>query len=153
MPVVECPHCHKDVWPKSDRSCPACGKDTSDEANGTPDLMRLEVSRGTVFPDVCCTCGEPTTRIEKVTESVKRGDRDDRVWMILVLGLMAVFAWLLTKIWGYGSRFESTVTAEMPRCAACSKSSGPLVAESVDFDTNRMVFLVHKSFGELCEPR
>lgn len=149
---VECPHCNLRVGIGTDGMCPNCRRDTRDTSGTDPEKSTLIVACKAVMPDVCCSCGLPTTRR---TTLASRGARNVERSGSEAPGLFfAALTWLIAPfalIFGNNrSRQTSRVVLKLklsiPQCDLCS--SNAIEPIEVDHERGWMRLLVHNTFRD-----
>lgn len=148
--MLTCPHCYSDVIPRSDHSCPACLEDT----RAKPSVKReLTIYEHEPLPAICHECAVETERY--ATVRVDNGERPDRrelatIFVFIAAALMSlVFAGIMLLI----RRRERSevrrmleVRVRLPQCEACAERSGSPKPRHIDFEGNKITFIVHKKF-------
>lgn len=125
--IVECPHCHTNVIPYVDNTCPNCGEDVLDMAGVDLSRGAFFVYESEEFPPCCYSCGRFAERLIRVTSDQESG--------------------LETLLFSNRPpENTSNVIVYLPECELCSESEVELV--EVDYEHQRMKIMVHQGFQE-----
>jgi hypothetical protein len=138
--IVECPHCYTRVIPIENDTCPSCHKNVLEIKNIKQHLTSIAIKESSALPKYCCQCNLPTNRFVTVKESVKTGDVN------LLLRLMVFIFSPILILFTEGDNRRS-MKVKMPQCSQCARKSG-LKPLHVDFENYQMTFVVHKEFRE-----
>jgi hypothetical protein len=143
--IVECPHCHTRVLPKSGDICPACGSATKHTADTVTTDTTLAVRPGMAFPPICIVCGKEQSRYHTITRrqyvASDSSNRDSSLGMGLLLG---VFGLLLRLPFLRSAR---SVAVEVPICRECEKFAKDRL-RYVNFEESTMTLIVHRNVTE-----
>jgi hypothetical protein len=109
----------------------------------------MTITAGQATPWLCHSCGCPTDRYVKVHRtSAPRGDDDEGAtaptFVAIALGFLlgTLFHW---------RRSRDHLVVAVPQCPTCAAEHGPPVPRYVDFDRQRMTFVVDRTFKEAAD--
>lgn len=126
--IVECPHCHTRVIPKSNNLCPACQEDISDLQDTDPNQVAFTIHESEELPSYCVSCNMYTERIVRASADDESG--------------------ILTAIFGLSAPDNtSNVILYLPQCEMCDELEGPQLVE-VDYEHQTMTLVVHRGFRD-----
>ena len=126
--IVECPHCHTRVIPKSKNICPACQEDVSDTQGTDPNQVAFTIHESEELPSYCFSCNRYTERIVRVSRDNESG--------------------ILTAIFGLPDPEDtSNIILYLPQCESCDELDGPQLVEA-DYEHQIITLVVHRSFRD-----
>jgi hypothetical protein len=146
--MIECPHCHSTVWPRTDGTCPSCQQDTRDTRGADLTKAVMTITAGQATPWICHSCGSSTDRYVKVHRTSAKGTDDEGAatskFLGIALGLLVghLFFW---------NRSRDRLVVAIPQCPTCAAQHGPPAPRYVDFDRQRMTFVVDRAFKEAAD--
>ncbi len=143
--IVECPHCLRRVLPKSDGTCPSCGKDPKNTQGTDPARAVLMVHPRTRFPTSCFHCTMPATKTVAAAFSNESVSKDiGRVLMrkMIPFGLGRVFAAF--------DRAQNDLSMQvmLPICKGCRSQRITPKVQSFDLQSRQAHVIVHKDFAQ-----
>jgi hypothetical protein len=107
----------------------------------------MTITARQAMPWACHSCGATTDRYVEVHRS--RSAKEDEgaassKFLSVALGLLAgtLFYW---------NRGRERLMVEVPQCHSCAAQHGPPTPRYVDFDRQRMTFVVDRAFKEAAE--
>ena len=142
--MITCPHCYVDVLPRSDQTCPACGKSTRRVEGADRSKRELSIYQDEPLPAACYLCTREThtsdlVQTEKYDENDPAPTRNTSILLKILAGLMGFHLF-------FGrTKHPMVVAIKIPVCDAC-RSAGVPEPRHVDFHRHMMTFVVHKSF-------
>jgi hypothetical protein len=154
--MIECPHCRRRVLPSVSGECPACHENTNDAGSANPDESLLSITEATMFPNLCCTCIEPTTNRVKVQRTGKLAGSGNRTQQLssasesLILffgGIVGLVMLLFSKLSRQHEAGLGSFISYVPQCKSCA-AKRKIEPASVDLEHHRLSILVSRRFGE-----
>ena len=154
MPVLDCPHCHVRVLPKTDGRCPACHNDVNDLRGVDRDMATVEVSALKNLPRFCICCGEPTERTRVVSGhgfSWEQADDIDAVAVAITVTLAATISVLLMPFSlfrreSHEERRVRKLSAKLPCCENCADEAIEILKVLPAKSSIKLV--AHQAFAE-----
>lgn len=127
--IIECPHCHTRVIPKSNSICPACQENVSDTQGADPNQVAFTIHESEELPDYCFSCNSYTERIIRVSADEESG--------------------ILNAIFGTPEPEDTTnVILYLPQCEVCAElEKDPQLVEA-DYEHQAMTLVVHRGFRD-----
>jgi len=110
----------------------------------------------TKYPDICCTCNEPTTNRVKLHRAGKlagsgtphQHSSSAYDWMLVVFGgFLGILALLASKASGRGESGLGSFTCYVPQCKRCAAEKR-IEPASADLEHHRVSILVNRRFAD-----
>ena len=154
--MFECPHCHRRVLPLISGECPACHENTNDVGDANPDETLLSITEVTKFPNLCCTCTEPTTNRVKVQRSgilagtgnpAQQSSSASESLIIFFGGIFGILMLLFSKLSRQDQAGLGSFKSFVPQCKSCAAEK-KIEPASVDLEHHRLSILVDRQFAD-----
>ena len=144
--VVECPHCHRRVFPPPSGECPACGKSTTDLTGGDLSVTEITIDDIHQLPRYCIQCGNAAVTTVTLWADRKDPDRSgaaaaQRLQLLYFGGILGL---LFAR---FGLRLgHQRISFKVPVCSSCRRAAANLELRHVDFDQRRATILANVEF-------
>ncbi len=126
--ILECPHCHTKIIPKTNNICPACQEDLSYVRDTNPNQVSLIIHESDELPSYCYSCNAETERTVRVS-----GDDESSLWAALFKST--------------SPKESSNVIIYIPQCEKCGELEDPEPVD-IDYENQTMTFQVHQNFRD-----
>lgn len=150
-----CPYCFTKVVQRPDGTCPACSQDMNNVSPEALNRELLQIRVGDPVPDVCCRCGEYSTR--KVSVSIYPDGTSEvnatrkyfgRLFHEFLTYASSRQSLLRTMMTGDDSVTVGQVGANvmMTQCRRCARVV-EIEAHTVDYFGGQFHFVVHREYA------